>query len=139
MGEGGEVRGHRAGMIPAGVPNVPFRESLSTYRRPCSPAPTRWSNEPARVLHAHRRRSDRLGRASSASPSPPLSPPRFTSATATDSIAPQGRRPRAASRLRGAIAPPPLASKKFSGNLDDESDVKFIELVLDDERWGGLE
>src|SRR5262245_35741474 len=31
-----------------------------------------------------------------------------------------------------------LERKKFSGNLDDESDVEFIELVLDDERWAGL-
>jgi hypothetical protein len=32
-----------------------------------------------------------------------------------------------------------LERRKFSGNLDDESDVSFIELVLGDERWGGLE
>jgi len=32
-----------------------------------------------------------------------------------------------------------LERQKFSGNLDDESDVNFIELVLDDKRWGGLE
>jgi hypothetical protein len=32
-----------------------------------------------------------------------------------------------------------LERRKFSGNLDDESDVDFIELVLGDERWGGLE
>jgi len=29
--------------------------------------------------------------------------------------------------------------RKFSGDLDDESDVSFIELVLADKRWGGLE
>jgi hypothetical protein len=28
--------------------------------------------------------------------------------------------------------------QKFTGSLDDESNVQFIELVLDDERFGGL-
>jgi hypothetical protein len=32
-----------------------------------------------------------------------------------------------------------LERQKFSGNLDDESDVNSIELVLDDKRWGGLD